>query len=45
MLQTKFNLDYEMKKKKKTTLCMCHGPRVYDAVVDVTWVPCPYLKK
>ena len=30
---------------KITTLCMCHGPGVYDAAVDVTWVPCPYLKK
>ena len=44
MLQIEFNLDYEM-KKKKTTLCMCHGPGMYDAAVDVTWVPCSYLKK
>ena len=35
----------EKKKKKTTTLCMCHGPGVYDVAVDVTWVPCPYLKK
>ena len=32
-------------KWKTTTLCMCHGPGVYDAAVDLTWVPCPYLKK
>ena len=43
---TIFTLDYEMEKKKQTTtLCMCHGPRVYDATVVVTWVPCPYLQK
>ena len=46
---TKFSLDYEMEKGKKnkqtTTLCMCHGPEVYNAVVVVTWVPCPYLQK
>jgi len=32
-------------EKKTTTLYMCHSPGVYDAAVDVTWVPCPYLKK
>ena len=45
MMQTEFNLNYEIKKKKKkTTLCMCHSPGVYNAAVDVTWVLCPYLK-
>ena len=48
MLQTEFNLDYEIKKKtnKKNNYPM-HVPRpeVYDAAVDVTWVSCPYLKK
>ena len=46
---TKFILYYEMEKVKKnkqtTTLCMCHGPEVYNAAVVVTWVPCPYLQK
>ena len=42
---TKFGLDYEMKKEQPTTLCMCHDSGVYDAVVVVTWVPCPYLQK
>ena len=30
---------------KTTILCMCHGPGGYNVAVDVTWVPCPYLKK
>ena len=42
---TKFGLDYEMEKEQPTTLCMCHDPGGYDAVVVVTWVPCPYLQK
>ena len=42
---TKFGLNYEMEKEQPTTLCMCHDPGVYDAVVVVTWVPCPYLQK
>ena len=32
------------RKWKTTILRMSHGPGVYDAVVDLTWVPCLYLK-
>ena len=31
-------------KWKATILCMCHDPGMCDAAVDLTWVPCLYLK-
>ena len=31
-------------KWKTTILCMCHGPGMCGATVDLTWVPCLYLK-
>ena len=37
-------IQSRLRNGKTTTLCMCHGPGVYHAAVDVTWVPCPYLK-
>ena len=29
---------------KTTILCMCHDLGMWDAIVDLTWVPCLYLK-
>ena len=31
-------------KWKAIILCMCHDLRMCDAAVDLTWVPCLYLK-
>ena len=29
---------------KQSILCICHGYKMYDAAVDLTWVPCLDLK-